>query len=449
MSNKVTRKTIRARFLTFPGPPEISCGKIFMNNPNLMWKGLRRSAPGQPRPLADAVLRLIWEKQRLSRAEIARLGGLSRSTVSEIIKEILPKGLISEMGEGPSRGGRRPIVLEFKDDACVILGIEMGAAHVGVALTDLRGKVLAWNTQNHPVRDDPEGTRLVIADLCRRSLSSQAARNRPLVGLGIAVPCPVDPGQPERLSAVVLPEWKDGLGLEELVAELDVPLLVDNDANLGALAENWWGEGQQSENLSYIKVATGIGSGHVINGEIYRGATGVAGEIGHMAIDPAGPLCVCGLRGCLVTLAGGQAILARTRELVAASPGSRLASKLDELSIQEVENAALNGDPVALQVVNEAAEYLGTALASLLNLMNPEVLVLGGDFARLGELVLAPLRQRVRSLTLTSSVTAARITASRLGPQSVAVGAATMVLKAALEDSRLFPAVSAVGEGGE
>ena len=412
-----------------------------MNNPNLMWKGLRRSDPGQPRPLADAVLRLIWEKQRISRADIARLGGLSRSTVSEIIKEILPKGLISEMGEGPSRGGRRPIVLEFRDEACVILGVEMGATHVAAALTDLRGRVLDWKTQDHPVRSDPAGTRRVIAELCRQCLEGPASQGRPLVGVGLAVPCPVDPSHPERLSAVVLPDWKEELGLDDLMDELKVPLLLDNDANLGALAEHWWGAGRQSENLSYIKVATGIGSGHIINGEIYRGATGVAGEIGHMAIDPAGPPCLCGLRGCLVTFAGGHAILERTRLLVASQPESQLAGQLEGLTIHEVENAALGGDPVALQVVNEAAEHLGTALASLLNLMNPEVVVLGGDFARLGELVLAPLRQRVRNLTLISSVAAARILVSRLGPQSVAVGAATLVLKTALEDSSLFPTV--------
>ncbi len=417
-----------------------------MNNPNLMWKGLRRSDPGQPRPLADAVLRLIWEKQRISRADIARLGGLSRSTVSEIIKEILPKGLIREMGEGPSRGGRRPIVLEFRDEACVILGVEMGAAHVAVALTDLRGQVLDWVTRDHPVRTDPVGTRQVIAELCRQCLNGPAASNRPLVGMGLAVPCPVDPNNPGRLSRVVLPDWKEELGLDDLMDELSVPLLLDNDANLGALAEYWWGEGPQSDNLSYIKVATGIGSGHVINGEIYRGATGVAGEIGHMAIDPAGEPCLCGLRGCLVTLAGGQAILARTAELVAEHADSQLAGHLQNLTIHEVENAALSGDPVALQVVNEAAEHLGTALASLLNLMNPEVVVLGGDFARLGELVLAPLRQRVRNLTLVSSVAAARILASRLGPRSVAVGAATLVLKAALEDSSLFPTVGAASQ---
>jgi predicted NBD/HSP70 family sugar kinase len=413
-----------------------------LNNENLIWKGLRRSDPDRPRPLADAVLRLIWEKRRISRAEIARMAGLSRSTVSEIINEILPMGLVAEVGEGPSRGGRRPIVLEFQDEACVILGVEMGAAHVAVAATDLRGKVLTWESVEHPVRTDPPGTRRVIAKLCHTCLASEAVAGRPLVGLGVAVASPVSPEHPDRLSSVVLPAWEERLGLDDLSEELGVPLLVDNDANLGALAEHWWGRGADVDNLAYIKVATGIGSGFVIGGEIYRGSTGVAGEIGHLAIDPQGKPCICGLRGCLVTLAGGNALKDRAADLLTDYPHSALANR--GFSVQDIENAALEGDPLALQVIREAAEHLGTAVAGLLNLMNPSTVVLGGDLSRLGELLLAPLRESVRSRTLVTSVAAADILVSQLGPRSVAVGAATLVLKAALNDSRLFPQVESI-----
>ena len=410
-----------------------------MNNGNPIWKGLRRTDPDGPRPLADAVLRLIWEQRRISRAEIARLAGLSRSTVSEIINEILPAGLVAEIGEGPSRGGRRPILLEFQDDVCVILGVEMGGAHVAVALTDLRGRILAWETQDHPVRSDPEGTRLVIAKLCDRCLSIPAAEGRPLVGLGVAVPSPIDPTAPDHLSSVVMPKWNGHLGLEPLAYRYGVPLFVDNDANLGALAEYWWGLDGTTDNLAYIKVATGIGSGHIIGGEIYRGATGVAGEIGHLSIDPQGKQCICGLRGCLVTLVGARGLEERARELIAEFPESPLA--LIPPTVNAIEEAALSADPLALQVIREAAAHLGTALAGLLNLMNPSVVVLGGGLSRLGELVLAPLRERVRTHTLVSSVAAVEILVSKLGPQSVAVGAATLVLKEGLSDSRLFAAV--------
>lgn len=412
-----------------------------MNNDNLNRKGLRRAEPDRPRPLADAVLRLIWQEKRMSRAEIARQASLSRSTVSEIVSEILPMGLVNEMGEGPSRGGRRPIVLEFRDDACVILGVEMSATHVVAVLTDLRGRVLVWESRAHPVRNDPDGARALIAELCRTCLGAPAGHNRPLVGIGVAVPSPIDPCDPDRLSTVVLPAWEGRLGLDDLSRQYGVPLMVDNDANLGALAEQWWGEGRGVADFAYIKVATGIGSGHVISGEIYRGATGVAGEIGHIAIDPNGEPCICGLRGCLATLIGGPALLARVAALGAEYPDSPLAD--GPVTIGELEIAAMAGDPLALRVATEAGGHLGIAVAGLMNLLNPSLVIVAGDLAGLGDGLLTPLRETVRQRTLVSSVKAAEIRTSELGPRSVAVGAATLVLKAALDDSRLFPHVDA------
>ena len=412
-----------------------------MHNDNLNRKGLRRSDPDRPRPLADAVLRLIWDERRISRAEIARQASLSRSTVSEIVNEILPTGLVTEVGEGPSRGGRRPIVLEFRDDACVILGVEMSATHVVVVLTDLRGNVLTWESRAHAVRDDPAGARALIAELCRTCLGTPAGHNHPLVGIGVAVPSPIDPSEPDRLSTVVLPAWEGRLGLDDLSRQYGVPLRVDNDANLGALAEQWWGEGRDVDDFAYIKVATGIGSGHVIGGEVYRGATGVAGEIGHIAIDPQGEPCICGLRGCLVTLIGGKALLARAAVLAPEYPESVLADGVADMGA--LESAALAGDALALRVAEEAAEHLGIAVAGLMNLLNPSLVIVGGDLARLGDALLEPLRESVRQRTLVSSVKAAEIRTSELGPRSVAVGAATLVLKAALDDSRLFPHVDA------
>jgi predicted NBD/HSP70 family sugar kinase len=402
-------------------------------------KGERRSDPDGPRPLADAVLRLIWRERRISRASIAEHGNLSRSTVSEIVNEILPTGLVAEVGLGKSRGGRRPVLLEFQDDAHVILGVEMGAAHVAAALTNLRGEVLAWEEKEHPVRTDPEGTRALIAELAEACLSNGVRDGRPLVGIGVALPCPFDQAHPDKLSTIVLPAWEGRLGLESLGERYGVPLMVDNDANLGALAEHWWGAGRGVDDLAYIKVATGIGSGHIIGGEIYRGATGVAGEIGHTAIDPHGKPCICGLNGCLVTLIGTPALLERAQELLREHPDSVLAGS--EFGIDDLEKAALSGDAVALQVAQEAAGNLGIVVAGLLNLMNPSMVVVGGDLAGLGELLLAPLRETAGSRTLVSSVAAAEIKASELGPKSVAIGAATLVLKAALADTRLFQVV--------
>jgi glucokinase-like ROK family protein len=398
----------------------------------------KRGAPAmRPRPLADSVLRLVWRERRISRADIARQADLSRSTVSEIVGSFLPTGLVSEIGAGPSRGGRRPIVLEFQDGAACILGVEMGATHVNAALTDLRGRVLAWKHRSHPVRTDPEGTRALIAELCDACLAASPRARERLVGIGVAVPCPVHPDLPDALSEIVLPDWKGRAGLDQLSARYGAPLFVDNDANLGALAEQWWGAGRGVDDFAYIKVATGVGSGHVVGGRIYRGATGVAGEIGHIAVVPGGLPCICGLHGCLATVVGSAALVERARSLLDDHADSSLRSTA--LDIDAIENAALAGDPLALQVTREAAEHLGIAVAEMLNLLNPSLVVLGGGLARLGELLVEPLREVVKGRTLVTSVAATEIRTSDLGPRTVAIGAATRVLEAALANPSLFP----------
>jgi predicted NBD/HSP70 family sugar kinase len=408
--------------------------------PRMDWtrKGERRVDPDRPRPLADSVLQLIWQQRRISRADIARQAGLSRSTVSEIVGELLPTGLVAEIGAGASRGGRRPIVLEFQDDAYVVLGVEMGANHVCVALTDLRGRILNWVCRPHPVCDEPQGARGLITELCVQSLDPVVTGGIPLAGIGVAAPSPVHPSAPHQLDRVVMPAWGGDLGLESLARSFGVPLMVDNDANLGALAERWWGAGREVDNFVYIKLSTGIGAGYVFDGQIYRGANGVAGEIGHVAIDPRGKTCVCGLRGCLATMVGAEALLQRAAELAADQPEHPARGRF---TMADLLQAALAGDPLVLAVVREAAESLGIAVAGLLNVVNPSLVVIGGDMARLGPLLVDPLCETIQQRTLISSMAAVEIRTSELGPQSVAVGAATMILEAALGDSQRFPVV--------
>lgn len=399
-----------------------------------------QSKSGRLRPLAEEILRLIWKSHEISRAEIARELEISRSTVSEIIDALLPKGLVAEVGTGPSRGGRKPIVLRFQDDAHTILGVGIGATHLQVALTDLRGRILAWQHRDHPVRTDPEGTRRLITTLCEACLAGAKISPKRLMGIGLAVPSPVDPAHPECISELVMPDWKGKLGVDGLRKRFGVPLFVDNDANLGALAEQWWGAGRDVADFAYIKIATGLGSGHVIGGEVYRGATGVAGEIGHLGMDPHGEPCICGLRGCLATMVGAPALVKRAKELLAQHPDSMLAGT--QPTITSIEDAALAGDKLALQLANEAAELLGIAVASLLNLMNPSMVILGGGLTRLGDLLLEPLREMSSRRTLASSLNASAIRIGELGPQAMAMGAATLVLKSALADSQLFPTLS-------
>jgi glucokinase-like ROK family protein len=389
-----------------------------------------------PRPSLEGVLKLLWRERRLSRADIARTTGLSRSTVSEVVGELLKTLLVAEVGDGPSQGGRRPVVLQFQDDAYAILGIDLGAAHVSVALSNLRGQVLAWENRPHPVRTDPEGAASLMLDLSEACLRQWKLGTDRLVGIGIAVPSPVDPRDPDRVSEVVMPAWQGHPVGESLRKRLGLPVFVDNDANLAALAEHWWGAGRGIDDFTYVKVATGVGAGHIIRGEIFRGAHGIAGEIGHLSIDPQGEPCICGLRGCLATRVGSRALVARAQALLQEFPESSLAGR--EVTMASIEEATLVGDPLALKVVAEAADYLGIAVAGMLNIMNPARVIIGGGLARLGELLLSTIRRSIGSRTLLSSIVPTEIVIGELGARAVALGAATLVLQTALADLRLF-----------
>ncbi len=388
----------------------------------------------RPRPLPTSILRLIWEEERISRAEIARRLDVSRSTVSEIVDGLLETGLIAEAGVGASSGGRRPIVLSFEYDAFSLLGVDLGASHVSVVITDLRGRVKSWQRRPFDVHADADGARALVQTLCDASLASVDLSASPLLGIGIALPSPMDPLHPERVSRIALKNWDGVHGFEALSDRYGVPVLLDNDANLGALAEHWWGAARGLSNFTYIKIATGIGAGHFIDGRIYRGAGGVAGEIGHVTVDVHGNPCACGNRGCLTTYVGRPELLARARTLLPEYPGSMLGR--GEVSMQALETAANAGDPLASRVVQEAAEHLGTVVASLLNLMNPSAVILGGSLCRLRERVLVPVREAVMRRTFVSAVASSEIMASALGDRAIAIGAATMVLEAVLADPR-------------
>jgi predicted NBD/HSP70 family sugar kinase len=385
------------------------------------------------------LLERIWREQRISRADLARVTGMSPSTVSAIVAELTASALVRETGAGVSRGGRPPVLVGFCDDAYAIVGVELGASHITVVLSDLRGKVAAARELRHPVREDPAGTMTHTVALIEEALRAGRISRRRILGIGVAVPSPVHPDAPGQLSPLLVPKWR-GIDLRApLEAAFDVPVMVDNDANLGALAEQWWGAGVRGDDLAYIKIGTGVGSGHIIRGQLYRGAGGIAGEIGHLAIDPAGPECVCGLRGCLVTLIGAPALRLQAQQAWSLAEPPALAA---------IVTAARRADPTARQLVDRVGTTLGIAVAGLLNLLNPGVVVLGGEIASLGELLLEPLRATVRARALAASIADTRIVTSELGSRAIAVGAATQVLQAALADPSQFPTAASTYAGG-
>lgn len=403
--------------------------------------GGRGRGTGALPPHAGSLVSLIWSSGGISRAELSRRTALARSTISITVSSLLSKGLVSEVGVGPSQGGRRPILLRFEDDAFGVVGVDVGRTHVAAALTNLRGRVLAWERRAHAVAADPAGTRALIAELIDACLARWTLPRERLVAIGVGMPSPVSRGAYESLSRVVLPAWKGRGGFEELEERFGVPVLVDNDANMGALAEHWWGAGRGVDDLVYIEVSAGLGSGHVIGGKLHRGANGVAGELGHLPVDVNGAPCECGLRGCLTHLVSEKDVLERGAALAGEYPGSALAQR--ELSIAALEEAAGTGDPLALRIVEDAVGWLATGIAGMLNLFDPSMVIVGGGLARMGDLLVVPLRRAVRDRTRVSSAAPAQIVASALGERAVALGAATYALETALADVGLFPTAGA------
>jgi predicted NBD/HSP70 family sugar kinase len=218
----------------------------------------------------------------------------------------------------------------------------------------------------------------------------------------------------------ILPEWAGMAAGDDLATRLGRPVIVDNDANLGALAEYLWGAGQGLDTIAYIKAATGIGAGLVLNGRLFRGVSGLAGEIGHVTLDEHGDVCRCGNRGCLELVAGGAALVNALR---------RTHGELD--GIDKVVALAAAGDTGARRIIADAGAHLGVAAGSLVNLLNPRRLVVGGELGRAGDVLLEPLRRALRRSAVRASVDAVEVVGGELGDRSEVLGAVAVVLREA------------------
>lgn len=384
-------------------------------------------------------LSMIHRSGTISRADIARETGLSATTVSLIVKALLESGFVRESGTGESRGGRPPILVEFNYTFRYLLGIDMGATHLTVVLMNLGGEVSARRHQDYDVTHNPAGTVATMLELVEDTLTSAGQSLDTVLGLGIAVPAPLEGEHLDRPSTVVLPEWEGFDLIVPLQSALCLPIAVENDANAGAIAEKWWGRGSDHENLAYIKLSTGVGSGLITGGAIYRGSGGTAGEIGHTPIDLDGPTCRCGKRGCLESFIGAPALVSRVAA-ICADDGPTTA---ELQNIKAIIAAAQAGDDRCREVLEQAGRDLGVGIANLLNLFNPSLIVLGGDLAAAGDFFLAAVRGTVRERAMPKAAQEAEICFSDLSDDAVAIGAATVALEYAFKPANLSRIIEA------
>jgi predicted NBD/HSP70 family sugar kinase/biotin operon repressor len=335
----------------------------------------------------NRVLGALRERGRISQADIARVTGLSRTTVHTLVSELKNSGLVHEVETSAHdiRGGRPAVQLMLRDSSLAVVGIDFGHSHVQVAVADIAHNVLAERRRDLDVRHDARtaldtATRMVVEVLAEGHVERKA-----VIAAGIGVPGPVDRGRGTAGSATILPGWTGVRIATEMQQLLGMPVEIENDANLGALAEMTWGAGRECSNFAYIKAATGIGAGIVIDGRLLRGASGTAGEIGHTTLDESGALCYCGNRGCLETVASGPAIIA-----LVSSGHPEL------LTLGQVIELASSGDARCRRAISDAGREIGVAVAGLCNLINPERVIVGGLLSRVGELLLQPIRESIR-----------------------------------------------------
>lgn len=383
---------------------------------------------------AGDLFQLLRDGRARTRAELALTTGLARSTVAARIDALIASGLVGAAGEANSSGGRPPSRFAFNPAARAVLAVDVGATHVIVAVTDLSGHVVAERRLAQDVADGPEPVmgRVVKEGL---ALLEQAGRGpQELAGVGIGLPGPVEHATGKPVKPPIMPGW-DGFDVVRYVQRsLPVPVLVDNDVNIMALGERTahWAE---HENFLFIKVATGIGSGIISNGELQRGANGTAGDLGHVRV-PRGDdvLCRCGNYGCLEALASGPALAAElTRQGVPAAKGSDVLRLVGAGNVQ------------AVQALRQAGRDVGDVLATVVNLLNPSVIVLGGSLGQAGEHLMAGVREVVYRRSLPLATSHLRIALSMAGDQAAILGASQLVTQYVLSPAAIEATLQAAG----
>ena len=367
---------------------------------------------------AGALLHLIREEVAVTRADLARVTGLARSTVAARVDMLLAKGLVHDTGGSVSTGGRPPAVLVFNREAGVVLVADLGATHARIAVCDLIGTPLAERAGDLEIALGPDRV-LEWVDERFAELLDEVGRSRDDVrGIGVGVPGPVEFASGRPVNPPIMPGWDDFPIPEWFDGRYRAPVLVDNDVNIMARGEHrmHW---RETEHLLLIKVGTGIGCGIVADGHIHRGARGAAGDIGHIrATSSEEVVCRCGNVGCLEAIAGGQAL------------ADRLAAQgADATRSRDVVRLVRSGHSGAIRMVRDAGRTLGEVLAGSVNFFNPAVIVIGGDIAEAHAQLLAGVREGIFSRSLPLATRDLRIVPSRLGDRAGVIGAATMVIE--------------------
>jgi glucokinase-like ROK family protein len=385
------------------------------------------------------VLDAVRSGQARTRPQLVGLLGLGRNVVTHRVGQLLESGLVIEGELGVSTGGRAPRELRFDANAGMLVAAELGATSISVAVCDLAGFPLSEMDQVADITDGPQPVLTRVVAMARELIGRLPQRS--VWGLGVGVPGPVEFASGRPVAPPIMPGW-DGYPVRDLLAEaFDAPVWVDNDVNVMALGEQRAGIAQGERDFIYCKIGSGIGAGVVSNGQLTRGAQGCAGDIGHIAVlqQPA-VVCRCGRTGCLEAVAGGVALQREGLEAAHDGRSAYLMARLKEgagIQARDVGEGAAHGDPVCAELLRRSGHLVGDTLASLVNVLNPSMIVIGGGVASSGDAYLAAVREAILRRSLPLATRDLRISRSPLSTRAGLFGAAIMATEELFAPARL------------
>ncbi|MCG2799201.1 MAG: ROK family transcriptional regulator [Cellulomonas sp.] len=379
----------------------------------------RPAATGSQSALRGANRGLILDAVKrhggLTQVELAGATGLSEATVSTIVKELVGAGLVDV--RSTVRTGRRAQLVTLARRVGLAAGVHIGLRHMRVVLGDVSHDVVAEQLLPLPAQHRVDTTLDRAALLLMDMLDQVGASLEEVLGIGVGLPAPVDSATGMVSVKGIMRGWDEVAVAHVLSKRLARPVFVDNDANLGALAESTLGASREYQDSIYVRASYGTGAGIVLGGRVHRGFAGTAGEIGHVQVDPSGRICLCGSRGCLDTVVGSQALL----EPLRASHGA--------LALRDVIAAANEGDPGCRQVIADAGATIGAVVAGLGVAVNPQCIVVGGELAETGEVLMGPLREAIRRRVLLNQIAPLEVFPAELGERAEVTGALVLVLQ--------------------
>lgn len=387
------------------------------------------------------VLETLWRHQPIARKDLAARTQLTAATLTNIIAEFVDTGIVHEIGPGEPGRGRRPTLLTFVADSAYVVGLNLSRTDISVGVFDIGLDCHHLITRPATIATSSSLAETLI-DLVHLAIDQSQIDPDRIAGIGISAMGPLSAKDGIIFSPPTFSQWSN-VPLGTLMSDtFDRPVWLENDANADALAEHWLGAGKPYNNFIYVESHSGLGAGIILNGRLFTGSNGIAGELGHTSIDRNGPRCDCGNFGCVELYSSGPAIIRRVREEFKAGKPTQLTlcagNDLERLTFDQIIQAAQDSDPLAVDVIQEASHALGLGLVNAVNLIDPEAVIIGHRLNRTGDICLAPIREVIQAQAFPQAATNLIILAGDLTESVGVTGAACCALNGVFQQPYIW-----------